>query len=242
MSEVRLNKLMAERGICSRREADQWIQNGWVKVDGVIVSQLGQKVSESCQVEVDKAALTEQNKLVTIILNKPVGIVSNLPEDGYQEALDIIKANNQFIQPGDRKFHFDFLKDLSAAGRLDIDSQGILVLTQDGRIARQLIAQDTEIEKEYIVALRGEVTEKKLRTLRSGLRLDGRQLKPAQIKLVKEPYYQIILREGRKRQIRRMCELVDLEVFHLRRVRVGKIELGNLPLGHWRLLRENESF
>ena len=131
---------------------------------------------------------------------------------------------------------------LAPAGRLDIDSTGLIVFTQDGRIARQLIGADSTIEKEYIVNVSGGITPEKLERLRHGLTLDEKVLKPAIIEETEENQLKFILNEGRKRQIRRMCELVDLEVRQLKRTRIGKLTVSGIPRGNWRLLRHDEQF
>jgi len=123
---------------------------------------------------------------------------------------------------------------------LDIDSTGLLVLTQDGRVARQLIGENSTIEKEYLVRVEGELSEAGLKKLNHGLELDGVKLKPAKVSWQNEDQLRFVLREGRKRQIRRMCELVGLNVVGLKRVRIGSVSLGKLPLGQWRYLRPNE--
>ena len=128
------------------------------------------------------------------------------------------------------------------AGRLDIDSQGLLVLTQDGRIAKQLIGEDSEVDKEYLVRVQGSLSDRGLELLNHGLSLDGKALRPAQVRWQNSDQLRFVLREGKKRQIRRMCELVGLKVVGLKRVRIGRVALGDLPLGQWRYLREDERF
>jgi 23S rRNA pseudouridine2604 synthase len=134
------------------------------------------------------------------------------------------------------------LQGLAPAGRLDIDSTGLLVLTQDGRIARQLIGESSTVEKEYLVRVEGQLATDGLALLNHGLELDGRALRPAKVEWINDDQLRFILREGRKRQIRRMCELVGLKVLGLKRVRIGQVRLGELPSGQWRLLGEDESF
>ena len=243
MEKIRLSKLMSEQGICSRREADRFIELGWVFVDGERISELGTKIFPTQKITLNKAAQAQQTGLVTILLNKPVGYVSGQPEPGYQPAVVLIKPENQFIakQPG-KRFQPSHLKNLAPAGRLDIDSQGLLVLTQDGRIAKQLIGEDSRIEKEYLVRVGGDLPPAKLALLNHGLSLDGQALKPAQVSWQNRDQLRFILHEGKKRQIRRMCELVGLKVLGLKRVRIGKVKLGNLPEGQWRYLEESEKF
>lgn len=239
---VRLSKLMSERGLCSRREADDWIARGWVFVEGQRISELGTRVDPAAKITLAKEAQANQAKLATILLNKPVGYVSGQPEPGCTPAVSLICAQTQQRNHGGNPFKPGMLKGLAPAGRLDVDSTGLLVLTQDGRIAKQLIGEDSPVDKEYIVRVQGQLIENGLKLLNHGLSLDGERLKPAQIEWINESQLRFILREGKKRQIRRMCELVGLKVTALKRVRIGKVKLGDLPLGKWRLLRPNESF
>ena len=239
----RLSKRMSELGLCSRREADQWIEKGWVKVDGKIVNTLGVRVSREARIEVVREATAQQNELVTILLHKPVGYVSGQAEDGYEPAVVLVRPENRWADdPSPLRFQTRHLRGLAPAGRLDIDSTGLLVLTQDGRIAKQLIGQDSSVEKEYLVRVTGRLSGSGLQRLRHGLMLDGVQLKPAKVTWQNEDQLRFILREGRKRQIRRMCELVGLVVTGLKRVRSGNVPLGHLPAGQWRYLRHDESF
>ena len=191
----------------------------------------------------NKAAQSQQTSLVTLILNKPIGYVSGQPEPGYRPAVVLIKPENQFINPqSTKRFQPAHLKNLAPAGRLDIDSQGLLILTQDGRIAKQLIGADSEIEKEYLVRVEGALPKDKLALLNHGLSLDGKALKPAQVSWQNQNQLRFILQEGKKRQIRRMCELVNLKVTGLKRVRIGNIGLRDLPEGKWRYLQDSEHF
>lgn len=243
MEKIRLSKLMSEQGLCSRREADAYIERGWVYVDGVQITELGTKVNPGQTVTLDKRAQQSQGKRVTILLHKPVGYVSGQPEKGYKAAVSLIGQDSHFKE--DRsplRFHPDQLKSLAPAGRLDIDSTGLLVLTQDGRIAKQLIGEDSEVEKEYLVRVQGKLGENGLKLLNHGLSLDGKALRPAKVSWQNQDQLRFILREGKKRQIRRMCELVGLKVTGLKRVRIGKIRLGDLPPGQWRFLGEGERF
>ena len=134
------------------------------------------------------------------------------------------------------------MRGIAVAGRLDIDSTGLLVLTQDGRVARHLIGETSDVEKEYLVRVSGKLTEHGLSLLNLGLSLDGKALKPAVVRWQNDDQLQFILKEGKKRQIRRMCELVGLKVLGLKRVRIGNVRLGDLPAGQWRYLRQNERF
>lgn len=243
MSEpVRLSKIMAERGLCSRREADDLIARGLVKVDGVVVKQLGTKVLPSVQIEISRGGQKVLEEKVTILINKPKNYVSSQPEKGYRAAVELITRANQ--DSGDKTaFQPKHLRGLAPAGRLDIDSQGLLVLTQDGVIAKKLIGENSEIDKEYLVRVQGRLSDADLKRLCDGsMVLEGRRLKPAQVEWVNEDQLRFVLYEGMKRQIRKMCEAVGLKVLGLKRVRIGKVRLGKLQEGQWRYLRRGETF
>ncbi|CAG9182135.1 hypothetical protein LMG23992_04668 [Cupriavidus laharis] len=253
---VRLSKRMSELGLCSRREADEWIPRGWVLVDGKPVTELGSRVRADANIEILQAARSEQGERVTVLLHKPVGYVSGQAEDGYEPAVVLFTAENQWSEDPTRKRFAPWQrKSLAPAGRLDIDSTGLLVLTQDGRVARALIGEDSTIEKEYLVRVQWHSPEgvvernvsevfpaEKLELLRHGLSLDGVALKPAKVSWQNEEQLRFVLREGRKRQIRRMCEQVGLQVVGLKRVRMGRVVLGDLPPGQWRFLGPFEKF
>ncbi len=246
----RLSKRMTALGLASRREADAWIEAGWVRVDGQLAV-LGQRVGPHVHIEIDPAARQQQAQRVTILINKPIGYVSGQAEDGYEPASVLVKPANHW--PEDRcglKLHPGHLRGLAPAGRLDIDSVGLLVLTQDGRIARQIIGENSDIEKEYLVRVsyqgqtqpQHQFPASALALLQHGLILDGQRLKPAKVSWQNEDQLRFVLREGRKRQIRRMCEQVDLKVLGLKRVRIGSVVLGKLPPGQWRFLGPHERF
>ena len=250
---VRLNKRMAELGLCSRREADAWIERGWVRVDGA-PAVMGQPVAPYARIEIDRQAEQQQRLQVTILINKPVGYVSGQAEDGHEPAVALVQPGNRWSECNSRmRWGFEQLRGLAPAGRLDIDSIGLLVLTQDGRVARQLIGEDSGIEKEYLVRVSlgvgGESSNvqavfapDKLALLCHGLSLDGQPLRPAQVSWQNPEQLRFVLREGKKRQIRRMCEQVGLHVTGLKRVRIGRVNLGHLPVGQWRYLMPHEGF
>ena len=261
--EIRLNKRMADLGLCSRREADEWIARGWVLVHGA-PAVMGMPVAPDARVEVMPQARHQQAGQVTILLHKPVGYVSGQPEDGHEAAATLVGAPSQWRgdarMPGDgRRFAPEHTRGLAPAGRLDIDSTGLLVLTQDGRVARTLIGENSGVEKEYLVRVQyaphgpqgaGVVAQNvqavfpaaQMALLRHGLNLDGQALKPAQVDWQNPEQLRFVLIEGKKRQIRRMCEQVGLHVVGLKRIRIGGVLLGNLPVGQWRYLGSDERF
>lgn len=247
---VRLSKRMGELGICSRREADSWIEKGWVSVDGVKITELGTKIRPDQKITINNAAKTEQAEKVTILLNKPLGYVSGQAEDGYEPAKVLVTDENHWSEDPVKKVFKPFQrKGLVPAGRLDINSTGLLVLTQDGRVAKKLIGEESNVDKEYIVRVtpadgtsNADFPEEKLQLLNFGLEIDGKKLLRAKVEWINDNQLRFVLREGRNRQIRKMCEAVGLKVLQLKRVRIGGINLGKLPVGKWRYLQENESF
>lgn len=251
----RLNKRMAELGLCSRREADDWIARGWVRVNGDVAI-MGLQVAPDARIDVDPKARGRQQEQVTILLNKPMGYVSGQAEDGHQPAVVLVQERTHWKGDAAKvRFSPQQLRGLAPAGRLDIDSVGLLVLTQDGRIARQLIGEDSGMEKEYLVRVTYATPQadvaadvqrafppEQLARLRHGLALDGRPLKPAQVEWQNPEQLRFVLTEGKKRQIRRMCEQVGLKVVGLKRIRIGNVVLGQLPVGQWRYLAAHERF
>ena len=245
MEKIRLSKLMSQKGLCSRREADDYIERGWVFVDGERIDQLGVKVFPTQEIKLARMAQAQQCDRITVLLHKPVGYVSGQPERGYKPAISLINRERESqLQDSNASSSFSpsNLRGMAPAGRLDIDSSGLLVFTQDGRIAKKLIGAESGIEKEYLVRVEGTLSQRTLSLLSHGLSLDGKALKRAGVVQQNKDQLRFILKEGRKRQIRRMCELVGLKVTGLKRVRIGKVRLGELPLGKWRYLRQNEEF
>ncbi|HVR50067.1 MAG TPA: pseudouridine synthase, partial [Pseudorhodoferax sp.] len=248
---VRLNKRMADERLCSRREADEWIERGWVRVNGQ-PAVMGQKVTAADRITVERAAQGQQARQVTILLHKPVGYVSGQAEDGHAPAVTLVTAQNRWAEDrAPMRFSGAQLRGLAPAGRLDIDSVGLLVLTQDGRVARQLIGEDAQMDKEYLVRVqwgeraldvRAAFPPAQLARLRHGLSLDGKPLKPAVVEWENAEQLRFVLTEGKKRQIRRMCEQVGLKVVGLKRIRMGRVLLGRLPPGQWRYLAPGEQF
>ena len=243
ITTLRLSKRMSELGLCSRREADEWIAKGWVRVDGAVISELGTKIRPDQKITIERGAQQQQQMWVTILINKPIGYVSGQAEDGYQPAVVLVKPETRWREDRSaNRFDPRQLRGLAPAGRLDIDSTGLMVLTQDGRIAKQLIGEDSAVEKEYLVRVQGTLGAADLKRLNHGLSLDGQSLKPATVWWQNDNQLRFVLNQGRKRQIRRMCELVGLRVIGLKRVRIGRVMLGDLPVGQWRYLRDDEGF
>jgi len=234
---MRVNKWLGQSGVCSRREAEGLIEQGLVSIDGEVLISPGHKILPGQTLTLNQAGSAALESKITAVLNKPVGYVSAQPEESQIPAARLIHKKNlhgaaQHI-PGTRT-------SLAPLGRLDMDSRGLLLLSEDGVLAKAIIGPTSQVEKEYVVNVRGEISSETLSLLRFGLELDGRQLKRAKVTREGKGKLRFVLREGRNRQIRRMCELTGLNVIDLLRVRIGSLELGNLPEGMWRPLNSDE--
>ena len=224
---IRLNKYLSAAGICSRREADRLIESGHVTVDGKRAVP-GMQVSEDQIVKVGKKTVHTGNERIVLAVNKPVGIICT--EDR--------RTKNNIIR------FLDYPQRITYAGRLDKDSEGLLLLTNDGAFANALTHPRHAYSKKYRVTIRGKVDDSALLQLREGIDLDGRMTAPCDVTVLtaeeNRTVLEFVLHEGRNRQIRRMCEAVELEVIRLKRIAVGSLKLGMLPVGKWRELTDNE--
>lgn len=230
----RVNKWLAAEGVCSRREAEALIAKGLVTIDGQRVDDPGRKIAPGQSIEVGAPHARPQ---ISAVLNKPVGFVSAQPERDQIPAARLVTRANLIGPPRNLPTKRTRLAPL---GRLDQDSRGLLLLSEDGVLAKAVIGPESKLDKEYLVRVDGRIDEAKLKMLRHGLMLDGRQLKPAKITQIEPQRMRFVLTEGRNRQIRRMCELVDLAVTDLLRIRIGPLNLGDLPEGQWRALSPDE--
>lgn len=228
---MRLQKYIAKSGLTSRRKAEELILQGRVKVNGQVVNKLGKKVEpEKDVVMVDNKVVELENKKVYIMLNKPTGYVTTL-KDKYSDkiVLDLIKGVRERIFP---------------IGRLDKDTTGLLLLTNDGDLAFKLTHPSYQVWKEYIATVKGIPDDKKIQKLRDGIIIDRRKTSPAYVDILRKEKDSAVLRikiyEGRNRQVRKMCKSIGHPVIKLKRVAIGDIKLGNLPIGRWRYLNEKE--
>ena len=233
----RVNRWLAQSGVCSRREAEALIGRGLVSVDGVTIVDAGHKIAPGQTLVLADAAQSDLAASMTVIVHKPVGIVSAQPEAGQVPAVRLLTRANLI---GEAPIIPDRDTRLAPVGRLDMDSRGLLILSEDGVVAKAVIGPASELEKEYLVRVDAPVEPRALALLRHGLELDERQLKPAKVTLLEPQQMRIVLTEGRNRQIRRMCELVGLAVTDLFRVRVGALKIAGLPEGRWRVLTAEE--
>lgn len=237
----RVAKLMAARGLCSRREAERLIDAGQVVVDGVVVRQQGMKAAADAAIHITAAGAALLGDRLTIALHKPVGIVSTQPEPGQTEAWELVRVDTAYGAV-DADTVGRLAKDassLSAAGRLDRASRGLLVLTQDGTVARRIIG-GAGVEKAYLVHTAEPPSDQQIRKLNGPLVLDDQPLRPMRVERAGEHLLRFVLMEGRKHQIRRLCRRFGLTVDDLLRTAVGPIALGDLPEGRWRLVTHAE--
>ena len=238
----RVNKWLAAEGVCSRREAEALIADGLVAIDGARVDDPGRKIEPGQTLTLADSGA----QALTAVLNKPVGYVSAQPEAGQTPAARLLTRPNfslgpdrlhQFVEGGPARLS---KASLAPLGRLDQDSRGLLLLSEDGVLAKAVIGPESKLDKEYLVRVEGRVTDAKLALLRHGLTLDHRKLKSAKVSEVEPQRLRFILQEGMKRQIRRMCEAVDLNVADLLRTRIGPLTLGDLRESQWRTLDSAE--
>lgn len=227
MSLVRLNKYLAEQGVASRREADRLIADGLISVNGKVVREMGVKVDpEKDKVTVNKKVVERQKKLIYIALNKPAGYVTSVKPTRIEK-----KIVMELVRLEERVF---------PVGRLDKDTTGLLILTNDGTLTYKLTHPSSECEKEYEVKVDGMIRPGQMDRLRAGVKLWGEKTKETQVKKIRPNRMRIVLREGKNRQIRRICQKVGLPVLQLKRIRIKGLSLGDLQEGKWRHLTPQE--
>jgi 23S rRNA pseudouridine2604 synthase len=245
----RVNKWMAQTGVCSRREAESLILQGLVSIDGIVISEPGHKIEPGQTLTLADTATEDLAAKISVVVHKPMGLVSAHPEDHQDEARSLITPDRFWSpltgrqtdgQTGGQGSTPAYDLSLPPLGRLDLDSRGLLLLSEDGVLAKAVIGPDSNLEKEYLVRVAGEIKPGKISLLQHGLSLDGRKLLPARVSQIGAQDLRIVLNEGRNRQIRRMCEAVGLYVQDLLRVRIGPLRLQKLPQGMWRYLTAQE--
>lgn len=221
----RLNKYIASCGICSRRKADELIQNGKVKVNEQIVTNLGMQVSETDVVKVEDKIISKEEKKVYIVLNKPKGYVTtNNEQFNRKSVIDLIHEDVR-VYP---------------VGRLDMYTEGLLILTNDGEFSNKLMHPRNKIEKTYVITTDTNVTKEQIENLKNGVDIGDYFTNPAKVRMIGNNKVEVIISEGKNRQVRRMCESVGINLLNLRRTKVGKIDLGTLQTGKYRYLTEEE--
>jgi 23S rRNA pseudouridine2604 synthase len=231
----RIAKIMARRGLCSRREAEDLIGQGQVLVNGCVVRQQGVKAAPDADITILSQGAAGLASRVTVLLHKPAGVVSGRPEPGQTPAWQLLRDDNAHgkIDESTRARVLADPKSLSVAGRLDRASRGLLVLTDDGAVAQRLVGSH-DLTKTYEVRVDEVVSDSQLHKLAGVLTLDGKRLRPMQVSRLSSRVLRFELVEGRKHQIRRACRHVGLDVLDLFRVAIGPFKLGGLPESHWR--------
>lgn len=220
----RLNKFIAASGVCSRRKADEYIAAGKVKVDGVTITTLGQTIDVDAQptVTLRGKIIPRTTEYIYVMLNKPVGYtVTKADRYAAKLVMELLPKELQHLKP---------------VGRLDRDSEGLLLFTNDGALAQRLTHPSFQHEKEYQVTVRESMTDDDIRRLRHGIILEEGNTGRAAVKKINEHTFTIVLKQGWKRQIRRMAKVIRKHVIQLCRVRIGKLQLGNLKTGQWRYI------
>ena len=225
MEKIRINKFIAGAGVCSRRNADEIILQGRVKINGQVVTDLSTRVSNKDKVQIDnKEIKLEKNKLY-IMLNKPTGYVTTSKEQFKRPSvIDLIKVEERIFP----------------VGRLDMDSEGLLLLTNDGDFTNKIIHPTKHVSKQYEVVLKEEITSQAIEKLEKGIDIGGYITRPAKVKKINKNVILITIKEGKNRQIRKMCEAVDNKVVTLKRVQIGELKLGDLKTGEYRSLTSED--
>lgn len=232
MEEVRLQKYLADCGIASRRKCEEYIQHGKVQVNGKVVTELGTKINpKKDKVKFENREITENRKMVYILLNKPIGYVTTVADQFNRDTvLDLVKVKERIVP----------------VGRLDMYTSGALILTNDGDFVYKVTHPKHEIEKTYTVTLKGIIQNDEVEKLRKGVQIEDYTTKPAKVKILKTDKeknisrLEIIIHEGKNRQVRKMCEAVGKKVLALHRSKIGTIGVKDLELGKWRYLSSKE--
>jgi 23S rRNA pseudouridine2604 synthase len=220
---VRLNKYISETGVCSRREADKWIEAGRVTCNGE-PAVLGTQVAEADEIRIDGELIGHKKKQVYLALNKPVGIICTTEPHIEDNIID----------------HVGFSERIFPIGRLDRDSEGLILLTNNGDIVNEILRSENNHEKEYVVTVDRPITDLSLKMMAAGVKIMGEVTKRSKVTRVNPQTFRIVLTQGLNRQIRRMCSALGYKAQRLQRVRIMNIQLGNLKPGHWRHLTHAE--
>ena len=238
----RLSKLITARGLGSRREADEWIENGWVKVDGRVVSVLGARVAPTARIEVDSQASRQRLERVTILLHKPVGVGSGKADEGRRIASELVTEETRWIEDPSRiNFQRGHLNRLVPASSLDREASGLVVFTQDDGVARRLTSGDAE--HEYVVHVEGALSGNAIKRLEQGLELEGgTKLSPGRVSWQSEEHLRLVLRNVGPGLVPSVCVALGMKATELRRIRIGSVPLAKLPPGQWRYLQRQERF
>ena len=241
-NSIRLAKRVAEMIPCSRNEAEQYIAGGWISVDGKIVEEAGARVEDEQEVTIDPDATLAEVLPVTILLHKPAGYNAGVGVDG--EAATTLLGPDTLLAPdhGNQRFLRRHLSKLTLCCHLETRATGLVVYTQDFRVARKLIDEVMRVEQEYIVEVKGDIIENGLALLNHGLSFNGKPIAPMKVSWQNETRLRFALKGIRPGQLVQMCRMVNLTVVSAKRIRIGRVPMASLPVGQWRYLHEYEKF
>ena len=241
-SSIRLAKRVAEMIPCSRNEAEQYIAGGWISVDGLLVEEPGARVLDEQEVTIDPDATLGEITPVTILLHKPAGYNAGVGADG-EAATGLLSAQTlQEATHGSQRFLRRHLSKLTLCSPLDTKASGLVVYTQDFRIARKLVDEGMRVEQEFIVEVSGDIREGGLALLNHGLTFNGKEIAPMKVSWQNETRLRFALKGVKPGQILHMCRMVNLAIVSMKRIRIGRVPMASLPVGQWRYLHEYEKF
>lgn len=239
---IRLAKRVAEMIPCSRNEAEQYIAGGWISVDGEVVEEAGARVLDEQDVTIHPDATLAEILPVTILLHKPAGYNAGIGVDG--EAAETLLGSDSLLvaEHGKQRFLRRHLAKLTLCCHLETRASGLVVYTQDFRVARKLIDEGMRVEQEYIVEVKGDIRENGLALLNHGLSFNGKEIPPMKVSWQNETRLRFALKGVRPGQIVQMCKMVNLSVVSMKRIRIGRVPMASLPVGQWRYLQDYEKF
>jgi 23S rRNA pseudouridine2604 synthase len=241
-SSIRLAKRVAEMIPCSRNEAEQYIAGGWISVDGALVEEPGARVLDDQDVTIDPDATLGEVLPVTILLHKPAGYHAGVGTDG-EAATSLLSATTlQEATHGNQRFLRRHLSKLTLCSPLETQASGLVVYTQDFRIARKLVDEGMRVEQEFIVEVSGDMREGGLALLNHGLTFNGKEIPPMKVSWQNETRLRFALKGVKPGQILHMCRMVNLAIVSIKRIRIGRVPMASLPVGQWRYLHEYEKF
>ncbi|MFL6657837.1 MAG: rRNA pseudouridine synthase [Massilia sp.] len=239
---IRLAKRVAEMIPCSRNEAEQYIAGGWISVDGVLVEEPGARVADDQDVVIHPDATLAEIAPVTILLHKPAGYNAGIGPDG-EVATTLLTAESLLLADhGQQRFLRRHLAKLTLCSPLDTKASGLVVYTQDFRVARKLVDEGMRVEQEFIVEVAGDIREGGLALLNHGLTYNGKEIAPMKVSWQNETRLRFALKGPKPGQILHMCRMVNLTVVSMKRIRIGRVPMASLPAGQWRYLQEYERF
>jgi 23S rRNA pseudouridine2604 synthase len=241
-NSIRLAKRVAEMIPCSRNEAEQYISGGWISVDGEVVEEPGARVLDEQDVVIHPDATLGEILPVTILLHKPAGLNAGIGTDGLPATTALTPESLLLAEHGNQRFLRRHLSRLTLCSPLDTKATGLVVYTQDFRVARKLVEEGNRVEQEFIVEVSGDMREGGLALLNHGLTFNGKEIPPMKVSWQNETRLRFALKGVKPGQIMHMCRMVNLTVVSMKRIRIGRVPMSSLPVGQWRYMQEYERF